>query len=775
MSVQLLRSNAAHPADLLRADQKRVFHDAGLGEGAGAVVLAPTGWGKSHLADATALAMLGAGRGVLYLVPTRSLARERARQLARLAGPAGWRVALSTREERGDDEAIRAGQVDVAVMVYEKARALLLASVPARRAWGLVVADEAHLLEDEERGPAALEFLRLWRAEAPAMQVLAMTAAGRDPRLLAARLGLPLHVVEGRAVPLRRGEIDAAAGVARWHCPESGESGEIALGAALDMAEESADEATAGQAMAQWSAALEGPVLWFVPTRRLARQLAHAMAEARPTVAPGGDGRMAPLLARRVAYHSTDLTRAERTEVEDALRAGALDACVATTTLAEGVNLGVRTVVVVNPEHWCYQLPLENLLGRAGRPGQERGWALTWSLEGKAEGEAGRGAFVPSAAPEARRRALVEAVAVGIRGRGGVAAIGEVGPAAGENAAAVIDEGARMGLWSAEPDGDVLRLAPAGELVALAGVDPAAAAAWRTILRRFPAGGGPAAQFFLALGSGTLARPVGLAADDRLSGRWPLELARWMAGDASELAAYFRGWLAEPEGLPRRTHEAAKAVMICRHLLAGGDWQSVEQEFAVPAGLAEELLSHALFLVQQLRQLGRMILGRDLPTAGIPEELPPPPSAPPAGAARVVPLHTPAPRPALRLVLRRGTTGIAILDGNEVRLTRLQFRLLELLARNAGEGVVYERIEQYLWPDAQVERQQVSFHRANLEKKLRLASRDGKPLIETLATWGLRLCLEPREVTIEVVADGLCHEDPAEEAILKWVAREVCV
>ncbi|MCC6545833.1 winged helix-turn-helix domain-containing protein [Candidatus Sumerlaeota bacterium] len=127
----------------------------------------------------------------------------------------------------------------------------------------------------------------------------------------------------------------------------------------------------------------------------------------------------------------------------------------------------------------------------------------------------------------------------------------------------------------------------------------------------------------------------------------------------------------------------------------------------------------------------------------------------------------------VRLVIKRASTGVVILDGREVLLTPTEFRLLSLLAGNAGEGVPYERIEQAVWEGVIVERQQIGFHRRNLEDKLRAVARHPQgPLIETHVRWGIRLCLEREDVRFDG-GMGLVLRSSARIIPLNFIAREV--
>jgi DNA-binding winged helix-turn-helix (wHTH) protein len=101
------------------------------------------------------------------------------------------------------------------------------------------------------------------------------------------------------------------------------------------------------------------------------------------------------------------------------------------------------------------------------------------------------------------------------------------------------------------------------------------------------------------------------------------------------------------------------------------------------------------------------------------------------------------------LEIRRGSAGLVRFCGEDVRLTPRQFRLLDLLARAGADGVPYERLERWVWPDAVVERQQIGFHKRRLEDRLLAVEGAVGPLIETVSCWGLRLLIPKERVLFE--------------------------
>jgi len=101
------------------------------------------------------------------------------------------------------------------------------------------------------------------------------------------------------------------------------------------------------------------------------------------------------------------------------------------------------------------------------------------------------------------------------------------------------------------------------------------------------------------------------------------------------------------------------------------------------------------------------------------------------------------------LIVDRKHPGTVEYRGKTVRLTSKQFWLLETLAENPGKCVPYNTIYDKLWGgDVMVEMQQISYHKAQLLKKMqKVASKSEiKSLITPVSGEGMVLNLRPEEI-----------------------------
>jgi ATP-dependent RNA helicase HelY len=108
-------------------------------------VAAPTGSGKTVVAEHAVADALASGAKAFYTTPIKALSNQKYGDLVRRHGPAN--VGLLT-----GDNAVN-GDAPVVVMTTEVLRNMIYASSPALRGLRYVVLDEVHYLQDAYRGP----------------------------------------------------------------------------------------------------------------------------------------------------------------------------------------------------------------------------------------------------------------------------------------------------------------------------------------------------------------------------------------------------------------------------------------------------------------------------------------------------------------------------------------------------------------------------------------------------------------------------------------------
>ncbi len=339
----------------------------------------PTASGKSLVAYLALLRAARAGRTGLYLVPLRALAHEKAEELEKFA-ELGLKVGLSIGDY--DLPAEKLEKLDVLVATSEKADSLLRRGSPWLDRLGVVVADEVHLMRDPDRGPTLEVSLTRLRRAYPHLQVVALSATVRNSEEVAEWLDARHVASRYRPVPLKMGVYyDGRITYADLAVRDVPGPGEPVPRLVRTVVEEG------GQALVFVNSrrASEQVAESLVPTvRRLLsdeeRQRARAAAAELSAVSDEeteGIRRLSGLLPYGVAFHNASLTNPERRVVERAFRDRALKALVATPTLAAGINLPARRVIVRDTsrydDHLGLQAPIpamevQQMLGRAGRP-----------------------------------------------------------------------------------------------------------------------------------------------------------------------------------------------------------------------------------------------------------------------------------------------------------------------------------------------------------------------------------------------------------------------
>ena len=370
-----------HTPELNRI-QSTVFSSVFQGE-QNVLVCAPTGAGKTTVALLSILGLINRTRHArqpsksVVLAPMKALVGELVRTFsARLEGLA--RVA----EYTGDSD-IGSGQlegVDVIVATPEKWDVLTRKSEEKSTIdrLGLMVIDEVHLIGDP-RG-AVIESL-VMRSKGT-VRIVGLSATLPNYKEVARFIGAESDSFffgsEHRPVPLAQTFLGF---------PSAAASGGVRL-----IRDRLYSEVT--------SRIPQGPILIFVHSRRETLRVAGELLETAGVRGESslfsGDARAAALraalvprlaatgvkelVAGGIGVHHAGLARGDRLIIEEMFAGRQLAALVSTATLAWGVNLPARTVIirgtsVYSPDKggWT-QLSLQDLmqmLGRAGRPGYD--------------------------------------------------------------------------------------------------------------------------------------------------------------------------------------------------------------------------------------------------------------------------------------------------------------------------------------------------------------------------------------------------------------------
>lgn len=350
------------------------------------LVVAPTSSGKTLVGEMAAVQIAMTGqKHVFVVVPMKSLAEEHFFRLQERYRDL-MNVVISTGDHLEYDEDIRQGHFDLAVLTYEKLAVLVVQSAGLLSRCGCVVVDEGQMINDEHRG-TGLEVLITQILLAPAAPRLVVLSASLDDlNELDAWLRAKAIVEDERPVPLHQAVCSAESGraIVLW---ADGRREEVQMAGLAG-----GDVDALAVALALDNAMASRQVIIFRASIPKVTSLARAIAMQREATGirpelnerlleledPDTVKELADLLACGVAFHSADLSAAERRLVQAAFQAGDVRILVSTTTLAMGVNMPADVVILVDTERWELQganwttRPLSvadyrNAAGRAGR------------------------------------------------------------------------------------------------------------------------------------------------------------------------------------------------------------------------------------------------------------------------------------------------------------------------------------------------------------------------------------------------------------------------
>jgi len=354
--------------------------EAGVCRGENVLAAVPTASGKTFVAQ---LAMLTADGPALYVVPLRALATEKYEEFDALPGVD---VGIATGEFDATDEDL--AEHDVVVATSEKVDSAIRNGAEWVRQLRCAVVDEIHLLDAESRGPTLEVTVGKLRRLTPAIQLVGLSATVANAGEVADWLDARLVESDWRPVDLRTGvHSDDAITFDDGEVRELPAEGDQTRALVVDAVEGG------------------GQCLVFVSSRRAARALADDLAEEgfafpdeaveaiRETAVTGTGTDLARTVARGVAFHHAGLRSDHRSAVERAFREGELKVICATPTLAAGVNVPARRVVVRDTSRYVdggtESLPVlevHQMFGRAGRPGLDPyGEAILVAGPGEAE------------------------------------------------------------------------------------------------------------------------------------------------------------------------------------------------------------------------------------------------------------------------------------------------------------------------------------------------------------------------------------------------------
>jgi helicase len=355
----------------------------GLLERKNLLITTPTASGKTLIAAMAAIKAIEEGLKVVYLTPLRAIATEKYQYFGALESVNinGRQIRIRISTSDYDSSGIELADADIIVLTNEKMDSIIRHGTEWIYKVGLFVADEVHLLGDRDRGPTLEMMLTKIRKMYTQSQILALSATVANCEDIAKWLGCELIKSDWRPTKLVEGVYEN--GIVRMNDGSKitiKSSSSPAIDIAMDCIQ------SGGQA------------LIFAETRKRASSLALKASEAVNKRLDKATKTMAAktsteilknsddtdltknlyhVVSRGVAFHHAGLGQSSREIVEQSFKAGVIKLLTATPTLAAGVNLPARRVILSSimryDSDYGGNMPIsvleyKQLCGRAGRP-----------------------------------------------------------------------------------------------------------------------------------------------------------------------------------------------------------------------------------------------------------------------------------------------------------------------------------------------------------------------------------------------------------------------
>jgi helicase len=342
--------------------------EKGIFNGKNLLVAIPTASGKTLVAEMAMHFHFRKGGKCLYIVPLKALASEKYEEF----GGKGARVGISTGDFDRRDEYL--GRNDFIIATSEKVDSLLRNASPWLNQITLLIVDEVHLIDSPDRGPTLEMVIAKMRMKNPAMQVIALSATIGNPGTLARWLDAGLVTSSWRPVDLRQGVYyDGAIHFHTKKRPVPSISRYEDINLLMD---------TIGEG---------GQCLVFVSSRKNAEAFAKRAAKAihlehdelstcrkrlEKLAETDQERSLAHCVGSGAAFHHAGLRREARSIIEEGFRKGHIRCISSTPTLAAGLNLPARRVIIRDYRRYSSgegMVPIpareyHQMAGRAGRP-----------------------------------------------------------------------------------------------------------------------------------------------------------------------------------------------------------------------------------------------------------------------------------------------------------------------------------------------------------------------------------------------------------------------
>ncbi|RNJ80603.1 MAG: DEAD/DEAH box helicase [Nitrosopumilus sp. B06] len=353
---------------------------AGVLKGTSILVSAPTASGKTLIAMLAMMGYFSRKKGrVVYLSPLRALASEKYTEFKKLEKILDIRVGVTTGESEAGK---KLDSCNVIILTNERMDSLIRRGSEWIDKIGLVIADEVHLIGEENRGPTLEMVLTQLKLLEPSPQIVGLSATITNSDELAEWLGCKLVENDWRPVNLTEGVCTH--GEVVMNDGTEFEIERTSCGTAIDLGIQCV--ADGGQSLVfastrPSSKSLATKAMAGISNTLSKQEILHLSKVSKKILAENEHTdiikTLAALIPKGVAFHHAGLNQNCRTIIETEFRRGGIKLLTSTPTLAAGVNLPARRVVISSVLRYDFRygrnmpisvLEYKQFCGRAGRP-----------------------------------------------------------------------------------------------------------------------------------------------------------------------------------------------------------------------------------------------------------------------------------------------------------------------------------------------------------------------------------------------------------------------
>ena len=313
----------------------------GLLKGEDLLVVSATGSGKTLVGELAGITQALKGKKFVFLTPLVALANQKYRDFKKKYSKLGLKVAIKVGRNRvkakgelnlPDSDVSKA---DIVVATYEGIDYLLRnGNSGSLSNLGVVLIDEIHMIDDEDRGTRLNGLIKRVKHLYPKTQVIGLSATVKNPEFLADEFNMKLVEYSERPVPLERHLVYVRNEAQKRHIMQRLVKREFNT---------------------KSKKGYRGQTIIFTNSRRKTHQIANFLNNKH---------------INAHAYHA-GLSYYKKEKIEKDFDKGKISCVVTTAALAAGVDFPASQVIfdsLVMGNKWINPNEFAQMLGRAGRP-----------------------------------------------------------------------------------------------------------------------------------------------------------------------------------------------------------------------------------------------------------------------------------------------------------------------------------------------------------------------------------------------------------------------